>query len=133
MMTEDEVKGPLLTSLHTLQSRQVQSPCAIKFSCLSQYLRYCHLTHHCQLMAGVRDQDSCLGPFSMGNTQSWGEADTKSVHFLDVVAANWHWKSRQFIPFPNCHMLINPGHSDLISCHRQVLVLAASAHNQQSK
>lgn len=77
-------------------------------------------------MAGVTDQDSSLGPLSTGNMQSWGEADTKSVHFLDVVAASWHYESRQFIPVPNCHMLINPGHSDLISCHRQVLGLAPS-------
>lgn len=84
-------------------------------------------------MAGVRDQDSGLKALSTGNTQSWGEADSKSVHCLDMAAANWHHESRQFIPFPNCHMLINPGHSDLISCHRQALLLAASAHNQQSK
>lgn len=84
-------------------------------------------------MAGVRDQDSSLHPLSMGNMQSWGEAGTKSVQFLDVVAASWHYESRQFIPFPNCHMLTNPGHSDLISCHRQVLVPAASAHIQQEQ
>lgn len=84
-----------------------------------------------QFMAGVRDQDSRLGPVSTGNKQSWGEANTKHSHFTDVVAAKWHYDGRQLAPDPNCHMLINPGHSDLISCDRQVLVLPASVCNQQ--
>lgn len=84
-----------------------------------------------QFMAGVREQDGRLDPVSMGNTHSWGEANAKPAHFTDVVAANRHYESRELAPFPNWHMLINPDHSVLISCNRQVLVSAASVHNQQ--
>lgn len=51
-------------------------------------------------MAGVRDQDGRLGPVSMGNTQSWGEANAKPAHFTDVVAATQHYESRQLCSLP---------------------------------
>lgn len=81
-------------------------------------------------MSGVRDQAGRLGSVSKGNTHCWGEGNAKPAHFTDV-AANRHYESRQLAPFPNWHMLVNPGHSDLISCHRQAMVPGASVHNQQ--
>lgn len=77
MTTEDEVGGPLLATLHTLQSSQVHPPYVChkqsKFSHLSP-IPWDSVTSKsttAQSVARVRDQDGRLGPVGMGNMQSW--------------------------------------------------------------
>lgn len=82
MMTKDEAEGPLLTSLHTLKGIPLCYKPS-KFSCLSPVPEILAPQHPSVPAHG-------LGPLSMGSTQSWGEADTKSVPFWDVAAADWH-------------------------------------------
>lgn len=132
MMTEDESQDPSLPRyMHSSQDKS-HMPQTKQIYCLRPvpWDTVTSMPIPACIMAGVRNQAGRLDPVSKGNTHCWGE-NAKPAHFTDVAAANSHYESQQLAPFPNWHMLINPGHSDLISYDRQAMVPGASVHNQQ--